>query len=89
MAEISLILLKVFLFAWVFTRFKPLQWLLELLPQSLVFNLVRLLLSCGMCVSFWTSLALMQNIWLACGSAFIFFWYDKLIGWRENVVRLK
>lgn len=89
MAEISIILIKIFLLAWVFTRFQALHWLLELLPQSLVFNLVRLLLTCGMCVSFWASLFLIKDIYLACGSAFIFFWYDKLIGYREKMTRLR
>ena len=89
MAEISLILLKVFLFAWVFTRFKPLQWLLELLPDRLVLNLIKLLLSCMTCISLWFGLVYTQDIWLSAGASFIGFWYDKLIGWRENVVRLK
>lgn len=81
-------MIKLFLLAWVITRFEPIQIVLELIPDNLVFNLLKLLVSCLKCVSFWLVLIFTYDIFLASGMAFIAFWYDKLISPIENKVRL-
>jgi len=86
--EILLTLTNYFLLAWVITRFEPIQMLLELLPDNLVSNLIKLLLSCLKCVLFWSVLIFTGDIFLASMMAFIGFWYDKLISPIENRVRL-
>jgi hypothetical protein len=42
-----------------------------------------------MCVSFWSTLIWTGDIFIASGVAFVGFWYDKIIGFYENRVRLK
>jgi hypothetical protein len=79
---------QVLILSWLITRFKPVEMMLELLPDNLFFNLVQLLLSCLMCVSFWTGLILTQDIYLSALISFIGFWYDKVLGFYERRVRL-
>ena len=81
-------LVSIWLVSWFITRFEPLQMVLELLPNKLLFNLFKLLITCLKCVSFWITLSYTQNIVLASGMAFISFWYDKWIGPLERKVRL-
>ena len=82
------IMISIWLLSWFITRFEPLQMLLELLPNKLLWNLIKLLISCLKCVSFWITLGYTQNIIAASGIAFISFWYDKFIGPLERKVRL-
>jgi hypothetical protein len=86
--EIGILMIKLFLLCWVITRFEPIQMILELLPDNLISNLIRLFTSCLKCVLFWTVLIFTGDIFLASGMAFIGFWYDKLISPIENKVRL-
>lgn len=81
-------LISIWLVSWFITRFEPLQMVLELLPNKLIPNLIKLLVTCLKCVSFWSTLLVTQNIVLASGMAFISFWYDKWIGPLERKVRL-
>ena len=81
-------LIGIWLVSWFITRFEPLQMVLELLPNKLLFNLFKLLITCLRCLSFWITLVYTQNIILASGMAFISFWYDKFIGPIERKVRL-
>lgn len=81
--------IKLFLFNWLITRFQPIQMLLEGLPDNLICNLLRLLFTCLMCMSFWTTLIYTGDFMFASAMAFIGFWYDKIIGFYENRVRLK
>ena len=81
-------LIGIWLISWFITRFEPLQMVLELLPNKLLFNLFKLLITCLKCVSFWITLCYTQNIVLASGIAFVSFFYDKFIGPIERKVRL-
>lgn len=80
---------KLFMFSWLMTRFQPIQMLLEALPDKLLTNIIKLLFSCLMCFSFWTTLIYTGDFFFASIMAFIGFWYDKIIGFYENRVRLK
>ena len=81
-------LIGIWLVSWFITRFEPLQMVLELLPNKLLFNLFKLLITCLKCVTFWITLGYTQNIVLASGIAFVSFFYDKFIGPIERKVRL-
>jgi hypothetical protein len=81
-------LISIWLVSWFITRFEPLQMVLELLPNKLLFNLFKLLITCLRCLSFWITLCYTQNIVLASGIAFVSFFYDKFIGPIERKVRL-
>lgn len=80
---------QILLLSWVITKFKPLQIILEILPDKLFFNLLKLLLTCIMCVSFWLTLTLTYDVYLASLNAFVAFWYSKIFGYYENRVRLR
>lgn len=89
MIQDTLLLLgQIFIVSWTITRFKPLEMILELLPDKLLFNFISLLLTCLTCVSFWTCLIITQDVYLSGLAAFIGFWYDKIIGFYEKRVRL-
>jgi len=81
--------IKMFILSWMITRFQPLQIILEMLPNKLIYNFTKLLFSCLMCVSFWSTLIWTGDIFIASGVAFVGFWYDKIIGFYENRVRLR
>lgn len=82
------ILISIWLMSWVITRFEPIHIILEFLPDNIFFNLLRLLLTCLKCVSFWLTLILTGSILWSSALAFISFWYDKVIGPIENRVKL-
>lgn len=86
--ELIMILIKAFVLAWFITRFEPLQLTIDLLPNKLVWNMIKLLTGCLKCVSFWTTLFMTGDIFIASGMAMIGLFYDKLIGPIENKVRL-
>lgn len=81
-------LIGIWLVSWFITRFEPLQMVLELLPNKLLYNLFKLLITCLRCVCFWATLLWTGDIVLASGMAFISFFYDKFIGPIERKVRL-
>lgn len=81
-------LISIWLVSWLITHFEPLNMVLELLPDKLFWNLIRLLLTCLKCVSFWLTFIWTGSILFATALAFISFWYDKLIGPIERKVRL-
>lgn len=81
-------LFTIWIISWFITRFEPLQMILELLPNKLIYNLFKLLVTCLKCVSFWITLIMTEDIFLAALIAFISFWYDKIIGPQERKVKL-
>ena len=82
------LLISIWLVSWLITRFEPLQMALELLPNKLLYNLFKLLITCLKCVSFWMTLIITEDIFIASGMAFVSFWYDKVIGPEERKVKL-
>lgn len=86
--ELALLLTKLFFISWFLTRFEPLHMVLELLPDKLIYNLIKLLFTCIKCVLFWITLSITFDPFIASGMAFIGFWYDKFIAPLENKVRL-
>ena len=83
-----IILIKVFLLSWFITRFEPLQMITDTLPDKLVYNLIKLMVGCLKCVTFWTTIIMTQDVFIASGMAMFGLLYDKLIGPIENKVRL-
>jgi hypothetical protein len=88
METITITMISIFLVSWVISRFEPFTMLLEILPDNLISNLFRLMLTCIKCLMFWITLIYTGDIILASGMAFIGFWYDKFIGPIERRVRL-
>lgn len=77
-------LINTFCLAWVILHFEPLQKLINKLPESAVKFYTQSLFSCLMCTSFWLSLILTHNIFTASISAFLGFWYSRLISDYEK-----
>lgn len=77
--------IKPFLIGWLISNFEPLQELNRFLIKKIKNEKVKSILKyvnfihCGKCISFWTSLIIYQNIWIAILTAFIYFVYEKLI----------
>jgi hypothetical protein len=85
---IIITLIKLFLLCWVLTRFEPISWLLELLPDNLVFNITKAIITCLKCSLLWVTFLHTGDIFVACGMSFFGFWYDKIIGYYENRIKL-
>lgn len=88
-------ILHTFILSWLITHFSPLKMLAELLLSKKMNPMVSILISimtlpiyCLMCCSFWTGLILSGNIYIASLTAFIGFWYDKILGPTENYEKL-
>ena len=86
--ELIILIGKMFIISWLVTRFQPITMILDVLPDKLIYNLIRLLLSCLMCFSFWFTLIMTGSIVTASIAAFVGFWYDKILGSIENRIRL-
>ena len=87
------IIIKSILIGWMITRFEPLQMILELIPDvksplvNIISNIVKLLLTCSKCTTFWLSLLIFQDVYLAIASSFFMVIYEKTIGKWERQVR--
>jgi len=88
MEKTTILMISIFLISWVISRFEPIKMIEEMLPDKLVYNLLRLMITCIKCLIFWITLIWTGNIILASAGAFIGFWYDKFIGPIERKVRL-
>lgn len=89
MNQIELLLLigKVMLISYTISRFEPLKMVLDLLPDNLFFNLLRLLLTCSKCLSFWVGI-IIGGIWIGMVSSFTMTIFEKTIGRWIDKVRL-
>jgi hypothetical protein len=79
---------KIFLIAYTISRFTPIEMILELLPDKLIYNLLRLLMSCSRCLALWVGIILTGNIWLAMSVSFFMVIFEKTFGFWEKKIRL-
>lgn len=80
--------IKIFLLTYTISRFSPLQMVLELLPNKLIYNLIKLLMSCSRCLALWSGIILTGNIWLAMTISIFMVIFEKTFGVWENKVKL-
>ncbi len=80
--------IKIFLLTYTISRFSPLQMVLELLPNKLIYNLIKLLMSCSRCLALWGGIILTGNIWLAMTISIFMVIFEKTFGVWENKVKL-
>lgn len=77
--------LKIFLLGWTISRFEPISWLLDLLPDNLGFNIFKLLLTCSKCLCLWIGI-IMCNIWIAMGVSLFMIIFEKTFGrWERKI----
>lgn len=80
-----LIIGKIMLLGFTMSRFEPLRMVLDLLPDNLFFNLLRLLLSCSKCIAFWSGIIL-GGVWIAMLASFLMVIFEKTIGsWIDEI----
>jgi hypothetical protein len=83
-----IILIKIFLITWLITSFEPLQDVLTNLfdkiyqrtnknPLKRIYDSLYTILTCQKCLSFWTTLIITQNIFMACGVSFVAFIFEN------------
>lgn len=82
-----ILVLKTLGLAFVITHFAPLEWLLtSFKPKNiiinLIYNIIKLLLSCLSCCSFWLGICI-GGFWVGVISYIIAFFYQKRFGWLE------
>jgi hypothetical protein len=82
-----IIMIQIFLISYTITRFEPLQMVLDELPDNLVMNVIKLLLSCSKCVSFWTGL-IIGNIWMAMIVSLFMVIFEKTFGHWESKIKI-
>jgi hypothetical protein len=85
--ENYILLAKLFFVCWFITRFEPIQWFIELLPNSFIKNIIIILTTCLKCCSFWLSLAFTGDIFIASIMAFVGMLYEKTIGKWETTIK--
>jgi len=85
--EFLIIFGKVMLLSYTISRFEPLKMVLDLLPDNLFFNLLRLALTCSKCLSFWIGI-LFGQIWIGMIASFTMTIFEKTIGRWIDQVRL-
>lgn len=85
---ITFILVKIFLLSFLINQFEPLQWILDLLPKTLLTAIITMLLTCLKCTSFWVGLIISGDIFIASGAFLIGFIIDKIL-MKVNKINLK
>lgn len=82
--------IKAILLSYLITRFTPFQNLLIKINKrfnNLFTNLLYELLSCLKCCSFWITLIMTGNIYVAIMCFIIAFFYDKKLSHWENKIK--
>jgi uncharacterized membrane protein YciS (DUF1049 family) len=80
--------IKVFLVAYTISRFTPIQMVLDLLPNKLHYNLLKLLMTCSKCLGLWVGLIMTGNIWLSMGISLFMVVFEKTFGEWEMRTKL-
>lgn len=80
------IIIKILLFSYTITRFEPLEWVLELLPDKLLFNILKYILSCSRCLSFWFGWFYSGSFWIAAISSILMVIIEKTFGKWERTI---
>lgn len=66
----AIILLKILAMSWTITKFEPISWLLDLLPDNLFKYFLIVLTSCFKCCSLWFGIAF-GGLWLGVTASII------------------
>jgi len=81
-----ILLIKTILIVYTITRFEPLQWMLEFLPDNLIFNTIKLLLSCSKCLSLYLGSIIFMDLYVGMALSFFFTIFEKTIGkWLSRI----
>lgn len=89
METILIYLGKTLLMSWLVTRFEPLQWILDLLPNNKVKFLLQDATTCMKCMSLYLGLVISGDIYVAALASLLSVFYNKTIGEWEQKVKFK
>lgn len=87
--EIFIDLGKILVLSWLVTRFEPLQWLINLLPEKKIKYLLQDATTCMKCMSLYLGLLITFNIYIAALASFLSVIYSKTVGQWEQKVKFK
>lgn len=82
-------LAKILVVSWLVTRFEPLQWLINLLPDNKLKFLIQDATTCMKCMSLYIGLIITFSIYIAAFASFLSVIYMKTIGQWEQKVKFK
>lgn len=84
--ELLLSLGKTLVLSWLVTRFEPLQWLINLLPDKKIKFLIQDATTCMKCMSLYLGLMIFGDIYIAALASFLSVIYMKTLGvWEQKV----
>lgn len=84
--ELLLSLGKTLILSWLVTRFEPLQWLINLLPDKKIKFLIQDATTCMKCMSLYLGLMIFGDIYIAALASFLSVIYMKTLGvWEQKV----
>lgn len=79
-------ILKILILAYTISRFEPIGWILDLLPNKLILNIFKLGMTCSKCLCLYVGLILTGNIWMAMIASFLMVLYERSIGkWEQKI----
>lgn len=82
-------LYKTLLLSWLVTRFEPIQWLINLLPNHRLKYLIIDATTCMKCMSLYIGLLISHDIYIAALASLLSVFYSKTIGAWEQKVKFK
>jgi type III secretory pathway component EscT len=81
-----ILMAKILLVAYTFARFEPMKMVLDLLPDKLFWNFIRLMLICSKCLALWIGLVMSGDIFIGMAASFIMTIFEKTLGtWIDQV----
>lgn len=71
---------------YIISTFEPISWITDMLPDKLIFNIIRLLLTCSKCITFWFTLIYTHDFFMAAGCSLGMQIFEKTIGkWIKRI----
>jgi hypothetical protein len=71
--------LRIYAISWFITTFEPIKFVLDILPNKLVYNLSKMPFYCQKCASFWITLLFTYDFILSCEVSMLVYWITFFI----------
>lgn len=79
-------ILKILILAYTISRFEPIGWILDLLPNKLILNIFKLGMTCSKCLALWIGILCFNQLYIALAASFIMVLYERSIGkWEQKI----
>lgn len=77
---ITILILKSLITGYFLNRFEPINFVLNLLKDNILTLFIKSIFECSKCTTFWASLIISQDFYIAAFSSFLMMIYEKSIG---------